>query len=366
MNLSGGSDNPVKRQLQTRSLCGPHGILAFAAVASLRRHGFNIRRLEDGFSDRKESLNDKNTNTTPPEDITMKKLLLLVAALSAAFPLLAETVSLDHRGVRLDANLETAAENWQQGTVLLMTHGTLAHNRMEIMATLQELFQERGMSSLAINLSLGLSGREGMYDCATPHTHAHTDAVEEIGLWLAWLKRQGVESVVLLGHSRGGNQTARFAAAHDDEAIKGVILVAPQVWSEGYEEKDYRQRYGKALSPILARAEKLVAEGKGETMLKPVDFIYCEGTAATAAAFVSYYRADPKMDTPTVIAEIDKPVQVFAGSADTVVKGLEKKMETAAQRDNVGFTTLDGADHFFRDLYAEDLADLSVTFIEEL
>lgn len=296
----------------------------------------------------------------------MKKIILLLMAFLATSPLLAETVSLEHNGLELSANLEAAEDNWQQGTVLLMTHGTLAHNKMEIMETLQGLFSERGLSSLAINLSLGLSGREGMYDCATPHTHRHTDAVEEIGLWLAWLKRQGVDSVVLLGHSRGGNQTARFAAEHDDAAVKGVILIAPQVWSEGKEEQDYQQRYGKALAPILARAEKLVAEGKGDSLLKPVDFIYCQDTAASANAFVSYYRPDPRMDTPTVIGEISKPVQVFAGSADTVVKGLGEKMAVAAKRDNVSFTTVDGADHFFRDLYAEDLADLSQAFIEGL
>ena len=277
----------------------------------------------------------------------MKKLLLVVVALLVTSPLLAETYTLEHKGLKLTANLETAEDNWQQGT-----HGTLAHNRMEIMDTLQGLFSERGLSSLAVNLSLGLSEREGMYDCATPHTHKHTDAVDEIGLWLEWLKKEGVKSVVLLGHSRGGNQTARFAAEHDDAVIKGVILIAPQVWSEGYEQQDYQQRYGKPLAPILARAEKLLAEGKGDTMLKPVDFIYCKDTAATAAAFVSYY--------------ISKPVQVFAGSADTVVKGLGKKMEVVAKRDNVTFTTLEGADHFFRDLYAEDLADHSMEFIEGL
>ena len=296
----------------------------------------------------------------------MKKLLLVVVALLVTSPLLAETYTLEHKGLKLTANLETAEDNWQQGTVLLMTHGTLAHNRMEIMDTLQGLFSERGLSSLAVNLSLGLSEREGMYDCATPHTHKHTDAVDEIGLWLEWLKKEGVKSVVLLGHSRGGNQTARFAAEHDDAVIKGVILIAPQVWSEGYEQQDYQQRYGKPLAPILARAEKLLAEGKGDTMLKPVDFIYCKDTAATAAAFVSYYRADARMDTPTVIADISKPVQVFAGSADTVVKGLGRKMEVVAKRDNVTFTTLEGADHFFRDLYAEDLADHSMEFIEGL
>ena len=87
--------------------------------------------------------------------------------------------------------------SWPQGPVLLMTHGTLAHNKMEIMATLQTLFAERGLSSLAISLSLGLDDRTGMYDCATPHRHRHADALGEIGAWLRWLKEQGAEPVSL-------------------------------------------------------------------------------------------------------------------------------------------------------------------------
>jgi pimeloyl-ACP methyl ester carboxylesterase len=298
----------------------------------------------------------------------MRNTLFALLALVAAGTVQAEAITLEHQGLKVRANLETSGDDWKAGPVILMTHGTLAHNHMEIMETLQQVFLDRGYSSLAINLSLGLdaSEREGMYDCAVTHTHKHTDAVDEIGLWLDWLKKQGVEQVVLLGHSRGGNQTARFAAAHDSAAVKGVILVAPQTWSEAHETKDYQKRYGKPLAPVLAKAEKLVAEGKGDTLLKPVDFIYCEDTAATAEAFVSYYRPDPKMDTPTVIAEIEKPVLVFAGSADKVVANLSKKMAKLEGQKGVQFEVIDGAGHFFRDLYAEDLADIAQEFVDSL
>ncbi len=295
----------------------------------------------------------------------MKKIFLALAALCLAAPLSAETINLEHRDLKLNANLETTGEAWQKGPVMLMTHGTLAHGRMEIMEALQQAFLDRGVSSLSITLSLGQSDREGMYDCASTHTHKHTDAVEEIGLWQNWLQAQGVNEMVLLGHSRGGNQTARFASAHDSDAIRSVILVAPQTWDEGYEAKDYEKRYGKPLAPLLAKAEKLVAEGKGKALLKSVDFVYCENTTATADAFVSYYRHDPKMNTPSVVESIDKPVLVIAGGADTVVANLPEKMAKVAERDTVSFEVIGGAGHFFRDLYAEDLADIAMEFIGE-
>jgi pimeloyl-ACP methyl ester carboxylesterase len=287
--------------------------------------------------------------------------LILFVSFQAAT---ADEVSRQYKGLKITANLVKVGDNWRQGPVLLMTHGTLAHSRMEIMATLQQLFAERGYSSLAVNLSLGVSDRKGMYDCKVPHTHRHSDALDEIGLWRDWLKAQGVDNIVLLGHSRGGNQTAWFAAERDDPSVRAVVLVAPALWSEDYAARNYQKRYGKPLAPVLARAESLVKQDKGDTLMQPVDFIYCKDAAATARAFVSYYRADPRRHTPHLLRSIDKPVLVFAGSADTVVAGLEEQMAGVLGRDNISLQTLEGADHFFRDLYAEDLADSAVDFIE--
>lgn len=280
-------------------------------------------------------------------------LALILTTTGAA----AEAVKLSHGGLSLNANLETTGADWPEGPVVLMTHGTLAHGGMEIMQTLQTALKDRGVSSLSITLGLGLDNRQGMYECATPHAHRHTDAVDEIGAWLGWLRSQGVAKIALLGHSRGGNQTARYAAAHADAALTAVILVAPQTWSTDYAAGDYQKRYGKPIRDPLARAEHLVAEGKGTTMLEHVDFIYCADTSASAEAFVSYYAPDERMDTPRLIPEIKAPVLVVAGSEDDVVKGLVEKVQPLADGERVQLKVIDGADHFFRDLYAEDVAD---------
>ena len=289
----------------------------------------------------------------------------LLATALAAGTAAAEEITLTNQGLVLNANLETTGADWQQGPVVLMTHGTLAHGGMEIMQTLQSALQERGISSLSMTLSLGLDNRNGMYDCATPHTHRHTDAVDEIGAWLGWLQGQGVEEVALLGHSRGGNQSARFAAEHPDAPISAVILLAPQTWSETAAVQDYDKRFGKALEPQLERARLLDAEGRGAEMLVPVDFIYCAETSATAAAFLSYYSPDPRMDTPSLIPEIKAPLLVVAGSEDDVVAGLVEAVQPLADGERVNLSVLEGADHFFRDLYAEEIADEVQTLLED-
>ncbi|OOZ37063.1 hypothetical protein [Solemya elarraichensis gill symbiont] len=101
-------------------------------------------------------------------------------------------------------------------------------------------------------------------------------------------------------------------------------------------------------------------------MMENVDFIYCQKTSATASSFASYYADEPRMETTYLLKEFSQPVMVFAGSEDTVVINLEEKIEALGEKENLQMSVIDGADHFFRDLYAEDLADEAVEFIESL
>ena len=293
----------------------------------------------------------------------MKKLIATGLLFFMSFNASAEEVQITSDGLTLNANLVKVDGNWPAGPVMLMTHGTLAHGKMEIMSGLQSMLEERGISSLSITLGLGIDNRQGMYDCKQPHNHLHTDAVREIGLWLDWLKKQGTANIALLGHSRGGNQSARFAADSKEESIKHVYLIAPQVLTYDYQIKDYEKRYKTALEPVLEKARNLQAQNKGGQMLKEVDFIYCEDTQATADAFVSYNQNDPQMDTSNLVGEISYPLTVFAGSEDNTVKSLIPKMEKKLDGANAKLIIIDGADHFFRDLYSEDIAD---TIAEDL
>jgi pimeloyl-ACP methyl ester carboxylesterase len=290
-------------------------------------------------------------------------IFILVLFLSAQGAY-AEEMKLQLENLTLNANLEKG-EDWPTGPTVLITHGTLSHNKSEIMTALQELFLENGVSSLSINLGLGLNDRHGPYDCNTPHTHKHEDAVDEIDAWLGWLKKQGVTQVILLGHSRGGNQTAWYAAEHDDLVVKKVVLVAPQTWSPEYAARNYEKNHGKPLAPVLEEAESLVVADKSETAMKHTDFIYCKDTTASAEAVVSYYAPDPRKDTPFLLPKINKPVLVFAGTEDQVVKGLDEKLAPMAEAGDIELEVMEGADHSFRDLYAEDLVERSIEFINE-
>lgn len=294
----------------------------------------------------------------------MKIFLTVFAILFFSLNTQAQDVSIQHAGITLNAHVEKT-DSWSNGPVVLMTHGTLAHNKMEIMSTLQKLLKEQGISSLAINLGLNINNRQGFYDCATPHTHRHTDALDEIGLWLNWLEKQGVKNVVLLGHSRGGNQTAWFAAERDRDLISKVILMAPATWSMDAAKQSYKTSYNKELDPLLQQARKLVAAGKGAQTLEHIDFIYCKDTTATADAVVSYYDNNPRMDSIYLLDKIKKPLLVIAATEDTVVKDLDTIMPPLAEKNGFRFAAIEGADHFFLDLYTDEAVEHIVSFVHE-
>ena len=283
--------------------------------------------------------------------------LMLALAVHASAP--AEEVTIEHQGITLNARL-ARAPSWPRGPVILMIHGTFAHNQMEIMATIQELLTDAELSSLAINLSLSIDDRHGTLACETPHAHRDSDALDEIGLWLDWLKARGAERVVLLGHSRSGNQIARFVAERDAPQVEAVVLIAPSVWDADQAANRYQESFGVPLSMRLEEARELVAAGKPGAWLEQTGFIYCAGAKVTAATFLDYYAPDKRRDTPSVLPAIHKPVIVFAGSEDKVNPALEAKAAAVADGEQVKLFVIDGADHFFRDLYAEDLVEIVI------
>jgi pimeloyl-ACP methyl ester carboxylesterase len=279
---------------------------------------------------------------------------------------IAEEVTIKDQGLTLNARLDMGdgRKSVDEGVILLL-HGTLAHNDMEIMRAMSDLLNEMGYTTLAINLSLGIDNRHGMMACdaVETHSHKHTDSLREIGLWIDWLKKKGAKKVVLSGHSRGGNQITWYAKENPDPVIEKVVVVAPATWDWKYEVADYEKRYGNSLEKVLASAKEQVERGNGEEIIRPVGFVYCADSGATAATFVDYYTDRPERNTPSIIDQLSMPVLVFAGSEDEVVKGLIPQTEAKLEPGKVDLIIIEGSDHFFRDLYAEELVEMMVEYI---
>ena len=290
--------------------------------------------------------------------------LMLLGTLMTS-PSIAEDIRLPYQGLTLNANLSLAPGSSLSDGVVLITHGTQAHSRLELIQGLQERLRDQGRNSLAINLSFGIDDRHDLWDCSVPSRYRHEDAVGEIGAWVEWLKNRGVKDLVLMAHSRGGSQTLWYATEHDSDIIKSLVLLAPGLSTREREVAGYRKRFNKELLPLLTRAQNLVAEGRGDTLLEDVPFLFiCPETSVSASSFVSFYADDPRRDTPYWLNKVKKPTLIIFGTADTVVPELPERVAPFVDGERIQYETVDGAGHFFRDLNLDDAVDAAVAFIE--
>ena len=287
------------------------------------------------------------------------KKVLKVLILSTLFvsSLQAKEVKLKYKGLILNAALDLAEGRDLQDGVILITHGSLAHRDMQTLSYLRELFYDLGYNTLAINLSLGLSNRHGMYDCAIPHRHLYEDSVDEIDQWVMWLKDKGVKAITLLGHSKGGAQTALYAVENDNELIKSVILIAPAMKYKGT---------SKTLFPQIQRAKMLKAFDAPQQTLHGMTMMQCKKSEASAESFLSYNVFSPRQDTPTLLPAIKKPVLVLIGGEDTVVVDLDKRVSPLADGEKIQMKVIETAGHFFRDLNMDEAVEVMDEFLQRV
>ena len=289
--------------------------------------------------------------------------LFIIALCNITNGAVAKEVTLQHAGLTLNADFSLAKGKSVNDGVILITHGSLAHRDMESLVYLRKLLKERGYNTLAINLSLGLDNRHGMYDCQQIQRHRNDDTVVEIGLWLDWLNKHGASRVALLGHSRGGAQTALYATQQENPLVRAVVLLAPAI-KENTDPNAYQQRYQRSLTPLLQSAQQLVQAGKGDTVLEHVGLMTCRDTYATADTFLSYYGQSPNLDTISLVPKFRLPTLIVVAGDDNIVVDLDKKLTPFIDGKQVQMIIVAGADHFFRDLYADDAVETIDDFLQ--
>lgn len=293
--------------------------------------------------------------------------MLVVAAL--AVPLRAETVVQEYLGLDVVGNLEIAGgRTLEKDGAVLIVHGSAAHHGIEVIATLQRNLKSRGINSLAITLSLSLPKRTDMFDCKLEHDHRHADGGDEIIAWVEWLQKKGATNITLLGHSRGAAQAALAIVERADAGVRSLILAAPLYQTEAEIGQRYAQAFGQPLAPLMAMARKRVEDGEGDTLVDVPGFLHCRPAKVTAAAFHDYYAPDPQVDVLVLLGQITVPTLLVLAGDDTVTPELPAAL-TAARAGRfvatqVEMVTIDGADHFFRDLFNDELADRVAEFFK--
>lgn len=291
----------------------------------------------------------------------MRKLMtvfgLILFVISGPAAVQAEEVVTEHQGLDVVGNLEVApGKSLRSNGVVLLVHDALSHHRAELMLAMQDILRESGVNSLAITLSLGLNERRGMFDCSIEQDHRHEDAVEEIETWVNWLKEKGATALTLAGHGRAANQVALHAINKEDKAVQRIVMLAPLMQTYERAEADYQAQFGKPLRDDLAKAEELVANEEGSTLLDGVSFLACPSARVTANAFANYYNANPKYLTTNLLQTVKIPVLVLVPELDPAAAETTAALQAMGERKTISTATISGADHDFRDLAADEAA----------
>ena len=278
----------------------------------------------------------------------MRKSLCLALSLLALVPGVAsaEPVQIKPSLLRLNGNLEMPAGKTATDGIVVILHGTLSWHGQETIAALQKNLKARGLGSLAVTLSLGVDDRQRTRRCDVVHDYALAGAKREVGLWLEWLKGQKAQHVDLLGFSRGGAQVAAFAPEFQN--VRKVVLLAPAFATSVEQAEIYKRSFGHDLAPEIEKARE------NPLQKRTVDFLTCKQATVLNATFLDGYAELP----PRLAAKTGHPTLVIVAGKDEVVPDLAKRLPSEVKP-----VVIDGADHFFHDLYSEEAADVIAKFL---
>jgi pimeloyl-ACP methyl ester carboxylesterase len=277
-----------------------------------------------------------------------KCAISLLACLVAMPPAVrAEPVQIKPGLLQLNGNLELPdGKKVPDGEVLIIVHGMLSHYGQETIAALQKNLKQRGRATLAINLSLGIDDRKGPRACDVVHDYALAGARREVGHWVEWLYAQRARGVDLMGFSRGGAQVA--AIGPELPTIRRVVLMAPAFATSLEQAAAYEKAYGHPLAPEIDKARK-------QPLQKfTADFLNCRQAPVLGATFLDAYTELP----PRLAARTGHPTLVIVAGKDETVPDLASRLPSDVQK-----AVVEGASHFFPDLYGEDAADLIAKFL---
>ncbi|CAN5602157.1 hypothetical protein BH10PSE6_BH10PSE6_07310 [soil metagenome] len=273
-------------------------------------------------------------------------LAVLFLLASASGVARAEPVQIKPSLLRLNANLELPAGKTASDGVVVMVHGTLSWYGQETITALQKNLKQRGIGSLAITLSLGVDDRQRTRRCDVVHDYALPGAKREVGLWLEWLAGQNAKHVDLLGFSRGGAQVAAFAP--ELPTVRRVVLLAPTFVTAVEQAQNYERAFGHPLAPEIEIARK------NPLQQRTVDFLTCKQAPVLNATFLDGYAEL----SPSLAAKTGHPTLVVVAGKDEVVPDLAAKLPSSIKP-----VVIDGATHFFPDLFGEDAADAIAKFL---
>lgn len=147
----------------------------------------------------------------------------------------------------------------------------------------------------------------------------YLDCLAELDLAVARLRAAGATSIVIAGHSLGGNGALGYGARHD--GLRAVIALAPAPDNRYLAQKP-------PVATSLIQARQMIAQGQGDTVREFTDFNtnrFGSGpiaVRATASAFVSFIAPDGPAEEIANLPRVKAPLLIVSGSDDPSQRGI--------------------------------------------
>ncbi|MDH5355283.1 MAG: alpha/beta hydrolase family protein [Gammaproteobacteria bacterium] len=125
-------------------------------------------------------------------------------------------------------SIYTSAKDESLNKALIVMHGTGVHpNWDQVIRPLRVALTEYGWNTLSIQMPV-LANDADHDDYAV----LFPEVVPRINAALSYLKSQGAEDIVLIGHSLGSLMTSYYLSRENDESIKGFVAIGMPGGSE--------------------------------------------------------------------------------------------------------------------------------------
>ena len=260
-------------------------------------------------------------------------------------------------GIRLNANL---SENLQNDSVYMIVHGTRGFKTMEIIKSLEEKIILNGHDVLSVNLSYGVTNRDDSFlSCDIKHTHNEHESVTEIISWYQYLLSKNYKKIIFVGHSRGGFNIVQASALIGNKDIE-LHLLAPIVDTYKGTRDYYMSEHNLPYDQIIQNNDEYMISEK----YPPINFLFCENAQVSSSTFRSYLDFTENISNYPftfnilkLLNESNNKVSIYSGSADEILLDSYKRFESL-NKENIKHYIIDDGDHFFRDIYLDDVIDL--------
>lgn len=226
---------------------------------------------------------------------------------------------------------------------ILLIHGFLQTREFAIIKSLTDALADAGYTVLSPTLSLNITYRKRSLSCDALHLHDMAGDLNEIELWIHWLKSRGYQQITGIGHSFGVTQLLAWAEKHPDRDFN-IIGISPM-----------------GSTPFTSASQpdaKALSKPGAELLHAPLS--YCEAYTAPVAKYISYQKWNEKKVLAAVRGAKCRTDLILGTEDKYRPHGWEQKLAGAGAEIHL----IKGGNHFMDGTHEFDMLDTTLDILK--